>query len=290
MQTTDHRPSLRDLRRAARARPQPSLERLGSIAHRPIEATVVFDADGPLHTAELRLHVARGEVLVARGEGEDHRTALDRAEDKLRRQLEKASASRAARRPSQANPLVMLRLRDFLARRGDPLQLEALTGELGLDRQLPDAEVAGPGLALAGYTGRFAPNRLHVFGRDRDHLPQLAPGRAAAQARWSKFFEFELPCIFVTKGQEVPAEMLELAQGPRRAAAPQQAQDGGVLSPASSRSSRKPSRRAPPCTAPWPTSTASVCSSSGAPASARASACSTWSSGATAWWPTTWCR
>ena len=51
----------------------------------------------------------------------------------------------------------MLRLRDFLSRRGDPLQLEALTGELGLDRQLPDAEVAGPGLALAGYTGRFAP-------------------------------------------------------------------------------------------------------------------------------------
>ena len=58
----------------------------------------------------------------------------------------------------------MLRLRDFLTRRGDPLQLEALTGELGLDRQLPDAEVASPGLALAGYTGRFAPGRLHVLG------------------------------------------------------------------------------------------------------------------------------
>ena len=56
----------------------------------------------------------------------------------------------------------MLRLRDFLSRRGGSLQLEALTGEVGLDRQLPDAEVAGPGLALAGYTGRFAPNRLHV--------------------------------------------------------------------------------------------------------------------------------
>jgi len=58
----------------------------------------------------------------------------------------------------------MLRLRDFVSRRGDPLQLEALTGDLGLDRQLPEAEVASPGLALAGYTGRFAPNRIHVFG------------------------------------------------------------------------------------------------------------------------------
>jgi serine kinase of HPr protein (carbohydrate metabolism regulator) len=50
----------------------------------------------------------------------------------------------------------MLRLGDFLSRRGDPLQLEALTGELGLDRSMTAAEVAGPGLALAGYTGRFA--------------------------------------------------------------------------------------------------------------------------------------
>jgi len=58
----------------------------------------------------------------------------------------------------------MLRLGDFLARRGDPLQLEALTGDLGLDRQIPEAEVASPGLALAGYIGRFAANRLHVLG------------------------------------------------------------------------------------------------------------------------------
>jgi HPr kinase/phosphorylase len=105
----------------------------------------------------------------------------------------------------------MLRLRDFLSRRGDPLQLEALTGELGLDRQLPDAEVAGPGLALAGYTGRFAPNRLHVFGETEiTYLSSLQPERR--RQALEKFFEFELPCIFVTKGQDVPPEMLELAK------------------------------------------------------------------------------
>jgi HPr kinase/phosphorylase len=105
----------------------------------------------------------------------------------------------------------MLRLRDFLARRNDPLQLEALTGEVGLDRQLPDAEVAGPGLALAGYTGRFAPNRLHVFGETEiTYLNSLPPEQRRQSLE--KFFEFELPCIFVTKGQEVPTEMLELAR------------------------------------------------------------------------------
>ena len=71
----------------------------------------------------------------------------------------------------------MLRLRDFLTRRGDPLQLEALTGELGLDRQLPDAEVASPGLALAGYTGRFAPNRLHVLGETEITYLRSLPAR-----------------------------------------------------------------------------------------------------------------
>lgn len=104
----------------------------------------------------------------------------------------------------------MLRLRDFLKRRGDPLQLEPLTGELGLDRQLPDAEVASPGLALAGYTGRFAPNRLHVFGETE--ITYLSTLDADARRRaLESFFAFDLPCIFVTKGQEAPAELLALA-------------------------------------------------------------------------------
>jgi HPr kinase/phosphorylase len=105
----------------------------------------------------------------------------------------------------------MLRLRDFLTRRGDPLQLEALTGELGLDRQLPDAEVASPGLALAGYTGRFAPNRLHVLGETEITYLRSLPA-AERLHRLEHFFTFDLPCVFVTKGQEVPQELLDLAK------------------------------------------------------------------------------
>jgi len=105
----------------------------------------------------------------------------------------------------------MLRLGDFLSRRGDPLQLEALTGELGLERQMPEVEVAGPGLALAGYTGRFAPNRLHVFGETEiTYLNSLSPEQRRQSLE--KFFSFDLFCIFVTKGQEIPSEMLELGR------------------------------------------------------------------------------
>src|SRR5919112_2052428 len=105
----------------------------------------------------------------------------------------------------------MLRLADFISRRGNPLQLEALTGEVGLDRQMPEAEVAGPGLALAGYTGRFAPNRLHVLGETEITYLNSLPAEQRQQSL-ATFFGFDLPCIFITKGQEVPPELLELAR------------------------------------------------------------------------------
>ncbi len=105
----------------------------------------------------------------------------------------------------------MLTLRELLTRRGDPLQLESLTGELGLDRPLPDEEIASPGLALAGYTARFTPGRLHVFGETE--LTYLATLEEADRQRaLNDFFSFDLPCVFVTKGQSVPREMLELAR------------------------------------------------------------------------------
>jgi ribosomal subunit interface protein len=90
---------------ALRERAITVMERLGSLATRPMEMTVVFDADGNQQTVELRLHVAHGEILVAKGEGADHRTALDRAEDKLRRQVERASDRRRARPAQPNNPL-----------------------------------------------------------------------------------------------------------------------------------------------------------------------------------------
>ncbi len=105
----------------------------------------------------------------------------------------------------------MLRLRDFIGRQDDPLQLEVLTGDAGLDRPLPFPEVASPGLALAGYTGRFAPQRLHVLGETEiTFLQGLEAGER--RKRLEQFFGFDLPCLFVTKGLPVPEELLELAR------------------------------------------------------------------------------
>ena len=91
---------------ALRERAADVVERLGNLASRPMESAVVFDIEGTEQTVEIRLHVARGETLVARGEGADHRTALDRAEEKLKRQIERASGRpRRARSAQSNNPL-----------------------------------------------------------------------------------------------------------------------------------------------------------------------------------------
>ncbi len=104
-----------------------------------------------------------------------------------------------------------LRPRDLLTRRGDPLQLESRTGEQGLDRPLPDQDVSSPGLVLAGYTDRFVPERLQVLGETEiSYLHALDD--AARKRALETFFGFNLPCVFVTKAQDVPPVLLEMAK------------------------------------------------------------------------------
>lgn len=103
-----------------------------------------------------------------------------------------------------------LRPRDLLQRGGDALQLEALTGDLGLDRVLPDADLASPGLVLAGYTGRFVPDRIHVLGETE--ITYLASLTAEDRQRALEiFFGYDLPLVIITKGQEPPEPLVGLA-------------------------------------------------------------------------------
>ncbi len=107
--------------------------------------------------------------------------------------------------------MTLPKVRDLLERKGDPLQLEALTGDVGLDREIPTPEASSPGLALAGYTTRFAAHRLHILGETEvTYLASLDP--AARRRALESLFRFDLPCVVISKGQEAPAELLELAR------------------------------------------------------------------------------
>lgn len=72
---------------ALRTRATQLLERLGGLTGRAVEATAVFDIVAGHPAAELRLQCAGGPMLVASADGTEHRSALDRAGGRLRRQV-----------------------------------------------------------------------------------------------------------------------------------------------------------------------------------------------------------
>jgi HPr kinase/phosphorylase len=102
-------------------------------------------------------------------------------------------------------------VRDLVARKGESLHLEVLEGGDELDREITVPEVSSPGLVFAGYTERFAHRRLHALGETEVAYLNALPARER-QERLERFMAYELPCVFVTKGQEVPLELLRLAR------------------------------------------------------------------------------
>ncbi|MHB1297678.1 MAG: HPr(Ser) kinase/phosphatase [Gemmatimonadaceae bacterium] len=83
------------------------------------------------------------------------------------------------------------------------LQLEVLGSPEGLRREVPTPDASGPGMVLAGYTGRFVHQRLQVFGETEiSYLRSLAP--AERHRILKTFFEYPIPGVMVTKGLELP--------------------------------------------------------------------------------------
>lgn len=98
----------------------------------------------------------------------------------------------------------------FLERIRGPLQLEQLGGSYGHEREISNPDVSSPGLALAGYVGRFMAQRVQVLGETEiTYLGTLAHDerhRVLAQ-----LLSFPVPCVMITKGLAPPEPMLALA-------------------------------------------------------------------------------
>lgn len=98
----------------------------------------------------------------------------------------------------------------LLERTRDALQLEQLGGTHGHERSIASSDISGPGLALAGFVGRFMAERTQVMGETE--MTYLASLELAERRRnLSLFFSFPLPCVFITKGMEPVEPLIELA-------------------------------------------------------------------------------
>jgi len=91
----------------------------------------------------------------------------------------------------------------------DVLELEQLGKAAGTDRVVATGEISSPGLALAGYVGRFVADRLQVLGETEiSYLRSL--GEPERRVNLERFCAFGLPGVFITKGQEPTPPLLEL--------------------------------------------------------------------------------
>jgi HPr kinase/phosphorylase len=91
------------------------------------------------------------------------------------------------------------------------LQLEVLGSPEGLQREVPTADASGPGMVLAGYTARFVHQRIQVLGETEiSYLRSLSSGDR--RRILETFLSYEIPCLMVTKGLELPDGMEEAAR------------------------------------------------------------------------------
>lgn len=99
----------------------------------------------------------------------------------------------------------------FHERTKELLELEVLGSTDGFGREIPAPDASGPGLVLAGYVGRFVPQRIQVLGETE--VSYLRSLDDAERTRiLDTFLGYEIPCVMVTKGLELPDGMDEAAK------------------------------------------------------------------------------
>lgn len=100
---------------------------------------------------------------------------------------------------------------DILERRSELLELELVRGSEGVGREIGSPEISSPGLVLAGFTDRFPTGRLQVLGETEiAYLASLDADQRTASIK--RFYDFDIPAVFVTKGMTIPSELGELAE------------------------------------------------------------------------------
>jgi HPr kinase/phosphorylase len=98
----------------------------------------------------------------------------------------------------------------FLRRKKETMALELLTDDRGLSRILNRSDISSPGLVLTGFTERFPSDRIQVLGETEvAFLNSLDDDRR--RAALELFLSFEIPVVFLTKGQPAPEPLLALA-------------------------------------------------------------------------------
>ena len=101
-------------------------------------------------------------------------------------------------------------VREFATAPSLGLALEVVQENQGMENVIRSQRIQKLGMALAGFSGYIHPDRVQVFGSSElVYLHGLSAEERSAAARRLK--KHTICCIFVTKGLEVPDELLRVA-------------------------------------------------------------------------------
>ena len=99
----------------------------------------------------------------------------------------------------------------FFAASWERLKLQVMSGHNGLTRNIPEAALNRPGLALAGFFDHFDPRRIQVIGT-HEHAYLLTVRKKERAKRLSEFFTQDIPAIVLCRDLPVTDEMRALSE------------------------------------------------------------------------------
>jgi HPr kinase/phosphorylase len=98
----------------------------------------------------------------------------------------------------------------FFQEMQERLSLKLVNSPKGLVREITQKDLHRPGLALAGFIQLFTYDRVQILGNTEiRYLNSLTPDEATLAIE--RLFGFEMPCLIVTNSNELPAEVLRVA-------------------------------------------------------------------------------
>jgi len=113
-------------------------------------------------------------------------------------------------KPFPINKPVSIKVGDFFKRHHESLSMELVGSNKGYDREILEPTINRPGLALSGFYKYFALHRIQVIGQaERSYLRHL--NEPNAEKRFSDLCRQRIPCIVVSRGQELPGPLLKIA-------------------------------------------------------------------------------
>ncbi|MED4081902.1 HPr(Ser) kinase/phosphatase [Halalkalibacterium halodurans] len=90
-------------------------------------------------------------------------------------------------------------------------QLELLSGEEGIHRSITTSDISRPGIEMAGFFTYYPAKRLQLLGRtELSFYKQLSP--VDKEERMSKLCTYDTPGIIISRGLEVPPELLKASE------------------------------------------------------------------------------